>query len=394
MQTAPGRNDLCAAMTHGMGGHPIPRVQVTPTSSPARGPVEPCAGRANYRVTWFRVRSQFDFTITPFARKEAIMVRDASDNPGSNQPDRNPDPITKAPGSHPLGTGIGAAAGGATGVGAALAAGAATGSIAGPAGTAIGAIAGAVVGGLTGKAIGERNDPTEDDSYWREEHRNRPYYKDSYDYDRDLAPAYRYGGAIGANVNDSYPDPNARDTAAASDTASMDTASGDRDVSNPFAAREPDLRKGWDQARGDSQLSYDEAQHAIRDAYDRRNLRLREERLNVGKERVKTGEATIRKEVITEHQQVDVPLQREELVIERRPVSGASGGEVGTIGEAETIRVPLSEERATIAKNTVVTEEVNIGKRVDTRTESVGADLKKEELKVDSATTSTTNRNR
>ena len=51
--------------------------------------------------------------------------------------DANRDPITGAPGSHPVGTGMGAAAGGA--------AGAAAGTIvAGPVGTVVGAVVGAV----------------------------------------------------------------------------------------------------------------------------------------------------------------------------------------------------------------------------------------------------------
>ena len=63
-------------------------------------------------------------------------------NQDLNHPDadRNPDPITNAPGAHPIGTGIGAAGGAVTG--------AAAGSLAGPVGTAVGAVVGAVVGGL------------------------------------------------------------------------------------------------------------------------------------------------------------------------------------------------------------------------------------------------------
>ncbi len=53
----------------------------------------------------------------------------------------NRDPITGAPGAHPLGTGIGAAAGG-------IAAGAAIGAVAGPVGALAGAVVGAVAGGL------------------------------------------------------------------------------------------------------------------------------------------------------------------------------------------------------------------------------------------------------
>jgi hypothetical protein len=97
---------------------------------------------------------------------------------------RNADPITKTPGSHPVGTGVGAVVGGA-------AAGAATGTMAGPVGTAVGAAVGAVVGGLAGKGIAEKIDPTVEDAYWRENHNRQPFARDSrYD---DYAPAYRVG---------------------------------------------------------------------------------------------------------------------------------------------------------------------------------------------------------
>src|SRR5688500_9027784 len=76
----------------------------------------------------------------------------------------NPDPITGAPGSHPVGTGIGAAGGAATG--------AAVGSLGGPIGAMVGGVAGAVVGGLIGKGVGEAVDPSED-AYWRETHSSR-----------------------------------------------------------------------------------------------------------------------------------------------------------------------------------------------------------------------------
>jgi hypothetical protein len=97
---------------------------------------------------------------------------------------RNPDPITKAPGSHPVGTGIGAIAGGA-------AAGAAVGTVAGPAGTIAGAAVGAIVGGVAGKGIAEKINPTVEDAYWRKNHNRQSYAGDSrYD---DYAPAYRIG---------------------------------------------------------------------------------------------------------------------------------------------------------------------------------------------------------
>lgn len=70
------------------------------------------------------------------------------------EPDANRDPITGAPGAHPLGTGAGAAAGGM--------AGAAAGTVAaGPVGTVIGAAIGAVAGGLAGKGAAEAVNPTD-----------------------------------------------------------------------------------------------------------------------------------------------------------------------------------------------------------------------------------------
>jgi ElaB/YqjD/DUF883 family membrane-anchored ribosome-binding protein len=71
-------------------------------------------------------------------------------------PETNPDPITGAPGAHPVGVGLGAAAGG-------IAAGAAAGTFAaGPIGTVVGAAIGAVVGGLAGKGAAESVNPTKD----------------------------------------------------------------------------------------------------------------------------------------------------------------------------------------------------------------------------------------
>jgi phage tail tape-measure protein len=80
------------------------------------------------------------------------------DNDETRQAGTNRDPITGAPGAHPVGVGLGAAAGGIAG---GIAAGAATGTVAaGPIGTVVGAAVGAVAGGLGGKAVAEHFDPT------------------------------------------------------------------------------------------------------------------------------------------------------------------------------------------------------------------------------------------
>ncbi|WP_229668564.1 hypothetical protein [Arenimonas soli] len=98
--------------------------------------------------------------------------------------DRNLDPISKAPGSHPVGTGVGAVAGGASG--------AAVGAVAGPVGMVAGAAVGAVVGGLAGKGVAEGLNPTEEEAHWRAQYASESYYDKGRSYD-DYAPAYRTG---------------------------------------------------------------------------------------------------------------------------------------------------------------------------------------------------------
>jgi phage tail tape-measure protein len=76
------------------------------------------------------------------------------DNDTTRQAGTNRDPITGAPGAHPVGVSLGAAAGG-------IAAGAAAGTVAaGQVGTVMGAAVGAIAGGLGGKAVAEHFDPT------------------------------------------------------------------------------------------------------------------------------------------------------------------------------------------------------------------------------------------
>src|SRR5918999_2352753 len=90
-----------------------------------------------------------------------------ADTKDPRDPDANRDPISGAPGSHPVGTAIGATGG--------AAAGAAIGSVAGPVGTVVGTAVGAVAGGLAGKGAAEAVNPTLEDEYWRAQLPTRPH---------------------------------------------------------------------------------------------------------------------------------------------------------------------------------------------------------------------------
>lgn len=145
--------------------------------------------------------------------------------------DANRDPISGAPGSHPVGTGVGAAAGGV--------AGAAVGSVAGPVGTVVGAAVGAVAGGLGGKAVGEAVNPTVEDAYWRENYTREPYHNQAFGYD-DYAPAYR----TGYEARERY-------------------------SGRSFDDVQDSLRNDWERTRGTSRLEWEQAKDATRAAWHR-----------------------------------------------------------------------------------------------------------------------------
>ncbi|UWZ86019.1 YsnF/AvaK domain-containing protein [Occallatibacter riparius] len=115
-----------------------------------------------------------------------------------------------------------------------------------------------------------------------------------------------------------------------------------------------------------------------------RRIQLYGEVLRVHRDRVQRGEARIRKETVTETQNVEVPVTREELVVERVPVSGSQPATGATFGsDSEEIRVPLTEEVARVEKEPVVREQVEIGKREITNTENRQETVRREELRVD-----------
>jgi len=110
-------------------------------------------------------------------------------------------------------------------------------------------------------------------------------------------------------------------------------------------------------------------------------VEVREEQLQAHKRPVEAGEVRVRKEVHTEQQTVNVPVTREEVIVERHPASGRPTS--GDIRPGEEIRVPVKEERVEVTKQPVVKEEVTVGKRVVHETEPVSGTVRKEEVKVE-----------
>jgi uncharacterized protein (TIGR02271 family) len=111
-------------------------------------------------------------------------------------------------------------------------------------------------------------------------------------------------------------------------------------------------------------------------------VRAHEEKLSVKKTPVETGEVKVRKEVHTEHKTLDVPVTREEVVIERRPASGKEASASDLKG-GEEIRIPVREEEVNVEKQTVPVEDVSVGKRRVRDTKHVDETLRKEEITVE-----------
>jgi uncharacterized protein (TIGR02271 family) len=120
-----------------------------------------------------------------------------------------------------------------------------------------------------------------------------------------------------------------------------------------------------------------------RDLTDRDNgVTRHEERLHVGKEKVATGRARLRKYVVTDTETVEVPVQREEVRVERTPLSGNESVSDRAIGE-EDVEVTLHEERPVVAKETVAVERVGLEKDAVTDSERVNAEVRKEQVDVE-----------
>lgn len=140
---------------------------------------------------------------------------------------------------------------------------------------------------------------------------------------------------------------------------------------------------------------FDDKDRDLNAGTDEEKLRLHEERLNVDKERVQTGEVNVGKHVVEENQTFEVPVEREEVYVERRPVNEETTGnsfdkDSGLSGDAyqegENIHIPVSEERVEVTKKDVVAEEIVVGKRKVQDTETVNETVRREEADIDEDT--------
>ncbi len=113
-----------------------------------------------------------------------------------------------------------------------------------------------------------------------------------------------------------------------------------------------------------------------------------EEELAVGKTQREAGRVRLRKYVVTEEVQQTVPVQREEVRLEREPITEANAG-AATDGPAisdEEHEVTLMEEQVVTEKRAVPKERVRLEKDVTTDEETVSETVRQERVDVDDQT--------
>jgi uncharacterized protein (TIGR02271 family) len=110
-----------------------------------------------------------------------------------------------------------------------------------------------------------------------------------------------------------------------------------------------------------------------------------EEELQVGTQTRERGRARLRKHVVTETQQVTVPVQREEVRVEREPITDANL-DAATSGPAisdEEHEVTLREEEVVVDKRAVPKERVRLDTETVTEERQVAEEVRKEQIEVD-----------
>ncbi|HYH82214.1 MAG TPA: PRC and DUF2382 domain-containing protein [Longimicrobium sp.] len=146
-------------------------------------------------------------------------------------------------------------------------------------------------------------------------------------------------------------------------------------VTGPFAPR-ADLDDADDVVNEPLASSTDVRERVV----DEERITLSEEELLVGTRTVSAGEVRVEKRVETEQVRESVPVTRDDVSVERRPL--APGASLERWEDEEGLHIPLVEEEMVIEKRLVAREELLIRKRRVTEEQVVEETLRKERAEV------------
>jgi uncharacterized protein (TIGR02271 family) len=110
-----------------------------------------------------------------------------------------------------------------------------------------------------------------------------------------------------------------------------------------------------------------------------------EEELTVGKTDRETGRVRLKKYIVEDQVTQTVPVRREEVRVEREPITDANVGDATSGPELseEEHEVTLHAEEPVAEKRVVPRERVRLGKDVETSEETVSDTVRKEQIDVD-----------
>jgi uncharacterized protein (TIGR02271 family) len=110
-----------------------------------------------------------------------------------------------------------------------------------------------------------------------------------------------------------------------------------------------------------------------------------EEELEVGTRSRETGRARLRKYVVTEEKTVTVPVEREEVRLEREPITDGNVGDAldGPDISEDEHEVVLHEEEAVVSKTAVPKERVRLDKETVVDQQEVSDEVRKERIELE-----------
>jgi uncharacterized protein (TIGR02271 family) len=114
---------------------------------------------------------------------------------------------------------------------------------------------------------------------------------------------------------------------------------------------------------------------------DRESVVARDEQLNVGTETRESGRVRLRKHSYTDTETVEVPVSREEVVVEREPVDPNAAEALRNDGDEEV--VVTTHEEVPVVDKTATAEKVTVDKNRVQDTERVSGTVQREDVEVE-----------
>jgi uncharacterized protein (TIGR02271 family) len=152
------------------------------------------------------------------------------------------------------------------------------------------------------------------------------------------------------------------------------------DTGLPAGGTDKDTRGDNDGRKTRGQVGHDTSGPTTDDAMTRS-----EEELKVGTTSRESGRARLRKYVVTENVETTIPVQREEVRIEREPITDANRGDAldGPEISEEEHEVVLHAEEPVVEKKVVAKERVRMDKDTVTEDQTVADEVRKERIDVE-----------